>query len=83
MVLIDGGSTHNFIKSAVAQKLSLPIAHVPNFKVFVGSGDSITCEAKCEKMPLHMQGHDFQVDTFVLDLKGADVVLGVQWMMGL
>ena len=63
--------------------LLLPVTHVPNFRVFVGSGDSIECEAKCEKLPIHMQGHDFAVDTFVLDLKGADVVLGVQWMMGL
>ena len=49
----------------------------------MGNGASIECIAKCVGLPITIQGHEFIVDFYVLDLKGADVVLGVQWMMGL
>ena len=83
MVLIDGGSTHNFIKSTIANKLSLLIVCISAFQVFVGNGASIECTAKCVGLPIVIQGHVFTMDLYVLDLKGADIVLGVQWMMGL
>lgn len=77
MILIDGGSTHNFIKALIANKLSLPVVHIPTFDVYVGSGDSIECNAKFVGLPLHIQGHQFTVDTYVLNLRGVDIVLGV------
>ncbi|KAG6424649.1 hypothetical protein SASPL_115067 [Salvia splendens] len=33
-ILIDSGSTHNFIKPAVAEKLSLPLHNITPFRVF-------------------------------------------------
>ena len=83
MVLIDRGSTHNFIKAIVASKLALPLISVPTFQVVVGSGDSIEFMGKCKDLPIMIQGHQFTVDTYVLVLKGADIVLGVQSMMRL
>ena len=83
MVLINGGSTHNFIKATVASKLALPLMFVPSFQVMVGSGDSIECMEKCKNLPIIIQSHLFTMDTYVLDLKGADIALGVQWMMRL
>ena len=83
MVLIDGGSTHNFIKTTVASKLALNLISIPSFQVMVGSGDSIECMGKCKNLPIMIQGHLFTVEAYVLDLKGADIVLGVQWMMKL
>ena len=78
MILIDGGSTHNLNKGLVARKLSLPIVHTLAFQIFVGSGVSIECNAKSVDFLLRIQGHNFEVDTYVWDLKGAYVVLGVQ-----
>lgn len=34
-------------------------------------------------MPLCIQGHEFKVDLFLLEIKGFEVVLGVQWMIEL
>ncbi|KAG6409313.1 hypothetical protein SASPL_127350 [Salvia splendens] len=53
-VLIDGGSTHNFIKPSVA-----------------------------ESTTLILQGHSFEVDLFLLQVEGPDVILGVQWLQDL
>ncbi|XLR59819.1 hypothetical protein S83_010491 [Arachis hypogaea] len=83
MVLVDGGSTHNFMKSATARKVGLPITQVPQLNVYVGNGECIGCVSKCNQVPLHMQGFGFRLETFILDIKGADIVLGVQWLMQL
>ena len=83
MVLIDRRSTYNFIKSTIVSKLSLPIMHVSAFQVSVGNGALIECMTKCVRLPLVIQGHVFTVNSYVRDLNGADIVFGVQWMMGL
>ncbi|XP_052114450.1 uncharacterized protein LOC127745594 [Arachis duranensis] len=83
LILIDGGSTHNFIKGSVAKKLNLSLTPTPALKVMVGNGESINCAAKCRDLSLLVQGYKFSADMYVLDLKGADVVLGVHWMMRL
>ncbi|KAF7812512.1 Retrotransposable element Tf2 [Senna tora] len=38
------------------------------------------CEKRCEGVPIDIQSQVFVVDLFVHDLKGADIVLGVQWL---
>ncbi|KAF7839024.1 Transposon Ty3-G Gag-Pol polyprotein [Senna tora] len=83
VVLIDNGSTHNFIKREVAVQLQLPVADIKTFKVQVGSGAFLLCSQFCEAVPLKIQDHEIVVDLFVLDIKGSDVVLGVQWLAGL
>ncbi|XP_020997135.1 uncharacterized protein LOC110280433 [Arachis duranensis] len=83
MVLVDGGSTHNFMKAATAQKLCLPLTPVHQLNLYVGNGECIGCASKCSAVPLHMQGYGFRLETFILDIKGADVVLGAQWLMQL
>ncbi|KAG6417851.1 hypothetical protein SASPL_120046 [Salvia splendens] len=59
-VLIDGGSTHNFIQPTVAEKLSLPVHPISPFR-----------------------GNHFDIDLFILQVKGPDVILGVQWLQDL
>ncbi|XP_061375173.1 uncharacterized protein LOC133317324 [Gastrolobium bilobum] len=79
-ILVDGGSTHNFITPHMARFLNLFLLCNPPFKVQVGNGDYLICSAKCSKTPIWIQDHLFLVDLFVLELKGADIVLGVQWL---
>ncbi|XP_025607666.1 uncharacterized protein [Arachis hypogaea] len=83
MMLIDGGNTHNFVKTSVAQRLAIPMRDVTPLQLLVRNGDSIGCQAQCEKIALILQGYKFNISTYVLDLQGADLVLGVQWLMGL
>ncbi|XP_072084427.1 uncharacterized protein [Arachis hypogaea] len=65
LILINGGSTHNFVKG------------------LVGNKDSIHCGVKHMGLALLVQGYDFAVNAYILDLKRADVVLGIHWMMRL
>ncbi|VFQ69392.1 unnamed protein product [Cuscuta campestris] len=82
-VLIDGGSTHNFLHPDLVSKLQLPVFMVTPFRVYVGNGDSLPCDKRCAELPLFLQGTLFSVDVFVLPIHGQDVVLGVQWLQQL
>ncbi|VFR01427.1 unnamed protein product [Cuscuta campestris] len=82
-VLLDGGSTHNFVHPAVAERLALTLHPVPPFRVYVGNGDSLRCAYSCPQTPLCLQGHRFDVDLYILEIHGPDIVLGVQWLQTL
>lgn len=79
-VLVDGGSTHNFIKETIAAALGLKLSPIDPFRVLVGSGQELLCSHICQGVSIVMQGHSFSMDLFVLGLRGADVVLGAQWL---
>lgn len=82
-VLIDSGSTHNFIKPALAEQLGLPIQPTTHFRVYIGNGDFLVCQLYCPQVNLTMQGYAFTLDLFVLPIEGPDVVLGIQWLQRL
>lgn len=79
-MLVDGGSTHNFIRGSVADKLGLSLDPITSFRVMVGSGQVLLCSHACREVTVLIQGHKFCLDLFVLDLRGTDLVLGAQWL---
>lgn len=76
-ILIDNGSNNNFIKPEIADKMGLKRTPIIEFKVWTGSGEYLLCKSKCEKVCLNIQGHEFIVDLYVLEIKGSELVLGV------
>ncbi|VFQ64951.1 unnamed protein product [Cuscuta campestris] len=82
-VLLDSGSTHNFIHPAVAECLSLVLHPVTPFRVYVGNGESLRCAYSCPQTSITLQGHIFAIDLYLLEIHGSDVVLGVQWLQTL
>ncbi|XP_039121357.1 uncharacterized protein LOC120258078 [Dioscorea cayenensis subsp. rotundata] len=83
VVLVDGGSTNNFIQSRLAAHLHLPIQASAHMRVTVGNGDALSCGGECIGVPLMIGGATFNVDLLLLPIYGADLVLGVQWMLRL
>ncbi|GAV72441.1 RVP_2 domain-containing protein [Cephalotus follicularis] len=79
-ILIDGGSTHNFIQAQVASYLGLTITQSKHFTVQVGNGQSLSCVGLSSQVPVTMQHHSFPINLFVIHLQGAGIVLGVQWL---
>ncbi|XP_043725548.1 uncharacterized protein LOC122672115 [Telopea speciosissima] len=80
MVLIDGGSTTNFIQERVARYLKVAVYYIEPFPVMLGNGDLLMCSGVCKKVLLKLQHHKFELDLYVLPIKGAEVVLGVDWL---
>ncbi|XP_061375850.1 uncharacterized protein LOC133317958 [Gastrolobium bilobum] len=79
-VLVDGGSTHNFVQERMVKFLGLEVKPITQFQVLVGNGARLGCKGVCQQIGLNLQGHMFLPDLFVLPIQGAEVVLGVQWL---
>lgn len=47
-ILLDSGSTHNFIQCEIAEYLRLPIFPIPSFLVSTGSGAHLRCDRMCK-----------------------------------
>ena len=80
IVLVDGGSTNNFVQTKLAKHLNLVVQPSAHRRVTVGNGDALSCDGECLNVPLTMGSATFNVDLILLPIYGADVVLGVQWM---
>ncbi|GJZ06966.1 RNA-directed DNA polymerase, eukaryota, reverse transcriptase zinc-binding domain protein [Tanacetum coccineum] len=75
-VLIDNGSTYNFVRPDVVEKICLPVQSSKPFKVYIESGETLLYESICSRVTLSMQGLIMEVDLYVLPTKGPDIVLG-------
>lgn len=79
-VLIDSGSTHNFIDKRFAEMLGCKIKEAGRARVAVADGNQIAVCGHIDNFRWEFQGHQFLCDFMVIPLGGHDVVLGVQWL---
>lgn len=79
-ILIDFGSTDNFLDSKIARKLACSSTSCDKFEVKVVDGRSLACSAKCSDVEISMQGQHIRTDLFLLSLEGYDLVLGARWL---
>ncbi|CAM8924213.1 unnamed protein product [Rhodiola kirilowii] len=79
-ILIDPGSTHNFIDIAVAKAMGCPLEPVSPMPVAAANGNQMSSAYKCDNFSWTMQGYQFVTDVRTLPLDCCDFVLGVQWL---
>ena len=80
LLLVDGGSTHNFVQQQLVTHLGLPCRATTPLRVMVGNGQYLECTSICDAIDIQIQDHTFTIDLHVLPVSGANVVLGVQWL---
>ena len=80
VVLINSGSTHNFIEERLAEKLGLTYNMEERFNVKVACGERISCKGRCIGVQVRIQGVTLDIDFYLLPLEGYKVVLGAQWL---
>ncbi|KAH7528958.1 hypothetical protein FEM48_Zijuj05G0132800 [Ziziphus jujuba var. spinosa] len=80
MVLIDGGSTHNFIDQAFASKFRLLIIQSNKIHVVVANKERIECVGLCRDLTVIIQGTLITADYYILPVAACPLVLGVQWL---
>jgi hypothetical protein len=83
IVLIDSGSTHNFIHYKLAKALNCFVYPTPEFQVMIVDGGTINCLGKCNKINLTMEEYVLNSPMIAIPMGGADVVLGIQWLQSL
>lgn len=80
VILIDCGSTTNFIDKRVAQELKLELITICPTTVMVIDGRKLCCEQKYSYWNWKMQGIEFQFEVRVLELGGFDMILAANWL---
>ena len=79
-ILIDFGSTHNFINAWIARKLGCVMEYIHELKVLTTNGNELQCNERCRRFSWAMQRQNFETDVLSLLLENYDLVLGVRWL---
>ncbi|KAF8397183.1 hypothetical protein HHK36_016090 [Tetracentron sinense] len=80
VVLIDTGSTHNFINTKLAQRLGCRIQTGSELPVTVANGEILRSHGMCSNLLFKIQNSEFTTDVHLLDFGGCDMVLGAHWL---
>ena len=79
-ILIDSGSTHNFLDLQLAKRLGLHLTPVKPVMVGVADGNRMECDSMCKGLKWVLRNTTFVTDVLLLSLENCDMVLGVQWL---
>ncbi|RWV93677.1 hypothetical protein GW17_00043854 [Ensete ventricosum] len=79
-VLIDTGSTNNFINSKVAACMTLQIEGYNKFDVKVIDGRILNCDQRCPQVKLFLQDQEVVADFFLLPIDDYEAVLKIEWL---
>ena len=80
MVLLDSGSSHNFISEGLARKLGLQPTKNQSIRVMVASGDKLTSKGICARIAIKLGMFLTHAIFYILPLEGYDVVMGTHWL---
>ena len=83
VILVDTGSTHNFLDTSIWMLLKLPMSIKDSFEVKIANGTMVKTKRACHEVSLKIQGQEFAMDLNLLSLGGCDFVLGNQWLFTL
>jgi len=79
-ILIDSGSTHNFVDQNLANRLGCRLKPIHSQPIAVADGSELKCKYICHNCTWKLQGTEFSSDLLLIPLGSCDMVLGVQWL---
>jgi hypothetical protein len=80
IVLFDSGVLHSFISATYVEKHNIPVTMLKCCKVVSSPGGDMLARQVCSKVKIILRGVEFSTNLIVLDSKGIDVILGMDWM---
>jgi hypothetical protein len=80
IVLFDSGVSHSFISTAYVEKHNLPLALLRCQMIVNSPGRDMPARQLCPKVNLKIMGVDFVANLIVLESKGIDVILEMDWL---
>nr|KYP48389.1 Retrotransposable element Tf2 [Cajanus cajan] len=82
-ILIDSGSTHNFLDIQVAKKFGCKIENMDPVNVTVADGNKLRISSIVRNFTWTIQRTTFTSDMLLIPLGCCDLVLGVEWLIKL
>jgi hypothetical protein len=83
VLLVDSGSTHNFINTTMTQIAVFLPTQGGKLEVLVANGEQLINSEFCRGITIRLGNVSFLVDFYILDLEGCEAVLGAVWLRGL
>ncbi|KAH0706281.1 hypothetical protein KY285_010780 [Solanum tuberosum] len=83
LMLVDSGSTHNFVAEEIVTKLWLAVQYIPTFGVQIDNGEIVKCNKVCHDLSVEVSNLVIKHNFFPFLFGGADMVLGIQWLASL
>jgi hypothetical protein len=80
VVLFDSGVSHSFISIAYVEKHNLPIALLRCQMIVSSPGGDMPATQLYPKVNLKIKEVDFVTNLIVLESKGIDIILGMDWL---
>jgi hypothetical protein len=78
--LFDLGVSHSFISSSFVAKHHLPITIMKHTMLVCSPGGEMRIKDICLAISITIRGVDFLANLIVLDSKGIDIILGMDWL---
>jgi hypothetical protein len=79
-VLFDSGASHSFISSSFVVRHQLPITIMRQTMLVSSPGGEMRTKHICPAISITIRGVDFLANLIVLDSKGIDIILGMDWL---
>jgi hypothetical protein len=79
-ILFDSGASHSFVSSSFVAKHSLPIATMKHTMLVSSPGGEMRTKHICPAVSITIRGVDFPSNLILLDSKGIDIILGMDWL---
>jgi hypothetical protein len=80
IILVDSGSTRNFIHRYIVQENHCYIHAINNFQIMIANGGLMKCGGRCENVRLQIGDYHLKSHMFAIDMGGYDIVLGADWI---
>jgi hypothetical protein len=80
IVLFDSGASHSFISSSFVVKHQLPITIMKQTMLVSPPGGEMRKKHICPVINITIRGVDFLANLIVLDSKGIDIILAMDWL---
>jgi hypothetical protein len=80
IVLFDSGASHSFVAANFVQKPNLPLCMIKNRMIVSSPGEDMHARHVCPKVSILIRGVEFLANLIVLESKGIDVILGMDWL---
>jgi hypothetical protein len=79
-ILFDSGASHSFMSSSFVAKHSMPIATMKHTMLVSSPGGEMRTKHICPAVSISLRGVDFPSNLILLDSKGIDIILGMDWL---
>jgi hypothetical protein len=79
-ILFNSGTSHSFITSSFVAKHNLLIANMKHTMLVSSPGGEMRTKLICPSVSISIRGVDFLSNLILLDSKGINIILGMDWL---